>query len=51
MNLGIVGELFGFLSGRRLVWLFPLVVLLLLLAVVFALASVPVIGPLIYPLF
>ena len=51
LNIGVVADLFGFLSARRLVWLMPLVVLLMLLAIVIALASVPVIGPLIYPLF
>jgi hypothetical protein len=51
LNVGVVAELFGFLSSRQLVWLLPLVVLLMLLAIVVALTSVPVIGPLIYPLF
>lgn len=49
--LGTVGELFRFLWARRLWWLVPMVVMLLLFAVLIVLGSVAGVGPFIYTLF
>ena len=50
-NLGVIGEVLRFLWARRLWWLIPMVVTLLLIAFVFIFASASGLGPLIYTLF
>ncbi len=50
-QLGVVGELFGFMWQHKTWWLLPPVVALLLIAVLVALSQVSALGPLIYPLF
>ena len=50
-KLGIVGELFQFLAARRLWWLVPLIVLLILVAVAIAMGVVAGSSPFIYTLF
>ena len=50
-NLGVVGELLGFLWRRRLWWLIPMVLVLLLFALLIVFASTSGIGPFIYTLF
>ena len=50
-NLGVVGELLGFLWQRKLWWLIPMVLVLLLFALVIVFASTSGIGPFIYTLF
>lgn len=46
-----LGELFRFLWGRRLWWLLPMIVVLLVFAVLIVLGSVAGVGPFIYTLF
>lgn len=49
---GIVGELFGFMKKRRLWWLIPLVVMLLVVGILLILATVaPAFAPFVYTLF
>ncbi|MBN1312872.1 MAG: hypothetical protein JXB30_15770 [Anaerolineae bacterium] len=50
-NLGIVGEFLSFLWARRLWWLIPMVVVLLLFGFLLIFASASGIGPFIYTLF
>ena len=50
-NLGVVGELLRFLWQRKLWWLIPMVVVLLLFALLVVFASTSGIGPFIYTLF
>jgi hypothetical protein len=50
-NLGVVGEIFVFLWKRKLWWLIPLVVILLMFGLLILLVSASGLGPLIYPLF
>jgi hypothetical protein len=50
-RLGIVGELLRFLWKRRLWWMIPLIVMLLLLTGVLVLAEGSAIAPFIYSLF
>jgi hypothetical protein len=50
-NLGVVGELLAFLWQRKLWWLIPMVVVLLLFALLMVFASTSGIGPFIYALF
>lgn len=47
----VVGELFRFMWARRLWWLTPLVVVLLLFGVLVVLGSVAGVGPFVYTLF
>lgn len=49
--LGTVGELIGYLWQRKLWWLMPMVVLLLLLGLLIALGSVAGAGPFMYTFF
>ena len=49
--LGITGELFQYFWHRKLWWMMPLMVVLLLFGVIIALASASAIGPFIYTLF
>ncbi len=44
-------ELFLFLRARKKFWLLPLIVVLMLLAVLIVLTSVPAFAPFIYALF
>ena len=50
-NLGVVGELLGFLWKRKLWWLMPMVFLLLVFGLLLIFASASGIGPFIYTLF
>lgn len=50
-RLGIVTELFGFLWSRKLWWLIPMMVTLLLLSLLIVLGHNPVLAPFIYTLF
>jgi hypothetical protein len=50
-RLGIVGELFGFLWKRRLWWLIPMVIVLVLFGLLLAFAQASGIAPFIYTLF
>ena len=50
-NLGVAGELLGFLWQRKLWWLIPMVTVLLLFALLLVFASASGIGPFIYTLF
>ena len=50
-NFGVAGELLGFLWRRKLWWLIPVMVLLLVLGLLLAFASASGLGPFIYTLF
>lgn len=50
-NVGIVGQLLNFLWQRRLWWLIPMVVVLLVFGLLLIFASASGIGPFIYTLF
>jgi hypothetical protein len=50
-NLGVVGELLGFMWQRKLWWLIPMVTLLLIFGLLLIFASASGIGPFIYTLF
>jgi hypothetical protein len=50
-NLGVLGELLRFLWQRKLWWMIPMVVLLMLFALLVFLTSTSGIGPFIYTLF
>ena len=50
-NFGVVGELLSFLWQRKLWWLIPMVVVLLLFGLLLIFASSSGIGPFIYTLF
>jgi hypothetical protein len=50
-NLGVFGELLRFLWQRKLWWLIPMVILLMLFALLVVFASTSGIGPFIYTLF
>jgi hypothetical protein len=45
-----MGELFSFLWQRKLWWLLPLVVFLMLMGILFALAQMSSVAPWMYPL-
>jgi len=51
LKLGIVGELLGFLWQRKLWWLIPLVVVILILGLLAVFAQTSPLAPFIYPLF
>jgi len=51
MKVGLLKELWDFLRIRKKWWLFPIVVLLLLLGVLIFLTSNPATSPFIYTLF
>lgn len=51
MNFGIVGEVLVFLWRRKLRWLIPMMVVLLLFGILIMLASSSGIAPFIYTLF
>lgn len=50
-NLGVVGEILSFLWQRKLWWLIPMVIVLLLFALLLVFASASGVGPFIYALF
>lgn len=50
-RLGIVGELMRYLWARRMWWLIPMLVALLVFGVIFALGASGVLGQFIYTLF
>ncbi|MBL8154889.1 MAG: hypothetical protein JNM70_11960 [Anaerolineae bacterium] len=50
-RMGIVGELFMFLWRRKLYWLIPMVVTLIIFAILIILGSNPATQPFIYTLF
>lgn len=50
-NLGVVGELLGYLWKQRLWWLIPMVTLLMVFGLLIIFASASGIGPFIYTLF
>ena len=51
VNLGVLGELLRFLWQRKLWWLIPMVIVLMVLALLVVFASTSGIGPFIYTLF
>ena len=50
-NLDVVGELLGFLWRRKLWWLIPMMIILLIFGLLMVFASTSGIGPFIYTLF
>ena len=50
-NFGVVNELLGFLWQRKLWWLIPMIVVLLVFGLLLIFASASGIGPFIYTLF
>ncbi len=50
-QLRVVGELFDFVWHHKAWWMLPPLLALLMIAALVALSQVPVLGPLIYPLF
>jgi len=50
-NLGVAGELLTFLWHRKLFWLIPMVIVLLVLGLALAFASATGVSPFIYALF
>ncbi|MBL8163614.1 MAG: hypothetical protein JNJ61_16635 [Anaerolineae bacterium] len=51
VRMGIVGELLQFLWKRKLYWLIPMIVTLILFAILIILGSNPATQPFIYTLF
>jgi hypothetical protein len=51
LNLGVAGELVGFLWQRKLWWLIPMVVMLLMFGLLLIFASSSGVAPFIYTLF
>ncbi len=51
INLGVIAEVLSFLWQRKLWWLIPLVVVLLLFGLLLVFAVSSGVGPLIYTLF
>jgi drug/metabolite transporter superfamily protein YnfA len=50
-NLGVIGEFLGFLWKRKMWWLIPMVIVLLIFAFLLIFASASGVGPFIYTLF
>ena len=50
-RLGIIGELLSFLWQRKLWWLIPMVIVIIILGVLLILPAVSSILPFIYPFF
>ncbi len=51
MRMGVLGELLAFFWRRKLYWLIPMIITLLLFAVIIILGSTPLGSVFIYPLF
>jgi hypothetical protein len=51
MRIGIVGELLAFLWQRKLWWLMPMIVVIILFAVLLIFAQGSAVAPFIYTLF
>jgi hypothetical protein len=51
LNMGVAGELVGFLWQRKLWWLIPMVVMLLMFGLLLIFASSSGVAPFIYTLF
>lgn len=51
MKIGILGELLAFLWKRKLYWLIPLIVTLLVFGIIIIIGSSGPLGAFIYPLF
>ena len=51
MRLGVLGELIAFLWKRKLYWMIPLIVTLLVFAVLLMIGSSGPLGAFIYPIF
>lgn len=51
MVMDFLQELFLFLKTRKKFWLLPLIIILLLLAVLVIMTSVPALAPFIYSIF
>jgi hypothetical protein len=51
LNSGVVGELFSFLWRRKLWWIIPIIVIMLVFGLLIALGTATGLGPLIYTLF
>jgi hypothetical protein len=49
--LGLIREFWDFLTHRKKLWLFPIVILLLLLGVIVVLTAQSALAPFIYALF
>jgi hypothetical protein len=50
-RMGILGELLTFLWSRKLYWLVPMVVVLIVFALLIVLGNTPGVAPFIYTLF
>lgn len=50
-NFGIIGSLFGFMTGRKLYFFIPMMVILVIFAIFIMLSTNPAIAPFIYTLF
>jgi len=50
-KIGIFAELWAFMRVRKKFWLGPIIVVLVLLAVLMAMSSNPVVAPFIYAIF
>ena len=50
-NFGVVGELLGFLWARKLYWLIPMIVVLMVFGLLLIFASASGLAPFIYTLF
>lgn len=50
-RMGILGELLGFLWRRKLYWLIPMIITLIVFAILIILGSNPATSPFIYTLF
>jgi hypothetical protein len=51
LNSGVVGDLFSFLWKRKLWWLIPIILVMLIFGFLIALGTATGLGPLIYTLF
>jgi hypothetical protein len=50
-KFGIGGELLAFLWRKKLLWMFPMVIVLLLFGILIAVGSATGVGPFVYTLF
>lgn len=51
LRMGVLGELLAFLWRRKLYWLMPMILALLVFAVIIILGSNPITSPFLYTLF